>query len=185
MTETDIELAHSTQGTSVSSHLIPWTLGTVSGWPKCPDKRGVLKSACVYKGFYCEHRKLEVQLSATTCTNVCLSKGVSLVHMMCEGILVFREQYCIAMVNCVVFHSFLLSMRGHLAGMVLGFNVVLPKSFETFARHREVEVLTNRVIYRLLQQLKVSLLACVCSGCIHACNICCAWSVMRYLALCY
>lgn len=88
-------------------------------------------------------------------------------------ILFFREQYCIVMANSVVLT---LSVCGYLVGMVLGFNVVLPKSFETFARHWEVEVLTNRVIYRLLQQLKVSLLVCVCSEiiCIHACSICCA-----------
>ena len=57
----------------------------------------------------------------------------------------------------------------YLAGMVLGFNVVLPKSYETFARHREVEVLTNRVIYRLLQQLKVGCWRMCVRACVRAC----------------
>ena len=64
--------------------------------------------------------------------------------------------------RCSLLHSIILVL--YLAGMVLGFNVVLPKSYEIFARHREVEVLTNRVIYRLLQQLKVGCWwhVCVC-----------------------
>ena len=100
---------------------------------------------------------------------------------MCQGN--FKEQYCIEVVNCLVFHSFEVCV--HFAGMVLGFNVVLPKSFHTFARQREVEVLTNRVIYRLLQHLKVRFVGvCVCAvenmhPCVYS-NIYRALSVMRH-----
>lgn len=70
----------------------------------------------------------------------------------------FRVQYMVTVHRDQgsSFHSVIPSLCAHLLGMVLGFNVVLSKSYESFARHREVQVVTNRVIYRLLQQLKVS-----------------------------